>query len=327
MRLQINEYICVTVDHCLSNTTSSSGLKLCHDFVLSSLRTSCSRECHGWIVKKIRSIHSSFVLLGLSLWLRRKRRKLTLCFFVYLTFPRDIFRSHTPMYQCVKSGTTRVPFGSSDAFLAISFFLEQQSFFVSSILGSLRSASQNNVSTRHFSKATRQRVKYDSIDFVKKLGTDTKLDTCISKRVFSTQHFHKAACKDWWLAGKKKPSLKKDLKQISLLLTGVRLSKMKISFVAISALSLAIANAQNNSVRRRLSFEKVAGYSPGSQVCWCSGWYLLLWWFICMQIWQILSNQVTDHCAIDLDQAALETELAKGKCRFDLDNWAASSLD
>ncbi|KAL3935359.1 MAG: hypothetical protein SGBAC_009103 [Bacillariaceae sp.] len=61
---------------------------------------------------------------------------------------------------------------------------------------------------------------------------------------------------------------------------------MKISLLAISALSLASAESQGASLRRRLSWEKIAGYAPGSQV--------------------------TDHCAIDLDQAAIEAELAKG---------------
>jgi hypothetical protein len=40
---------------------------------------------------------------------------------------------------------------------------------------------------------------------------------------------------------------------------------MRSSILAISALSLA--NAESTlSLRRRLSFEKVAGYAPGSQV-------------------------------------------------------------
>ncbi|CAJ1948943.1 unnamed protein product [Cylindrotheca closterium] len=58
---------------------------------------------------------------------------------------------------------------------------------------------------------------------------------------------------------------------------------MKFSLFAVSVLPYLV-NADNNSVRR-LSFEKIAGYAPGSQV--------------------------TDHCAIDLDQQAIEFELAK----------------
>jgi hypothetical protein len=58
---------------------------------------------------------------------------------------------------------------------------------------------------------------------------------------------------------------------------------------ALIASSLAIVEGSNNAaarwsnLRRHLSFEKVAGYSPGSQV--------------------------TDHCAIDLDQKAIEAQL------------------
>jgi len=59
---------------------------------------------------------------------------------------------------------------------------------------------------------------------------------------------------------------------------------MKFVLIALSALSLA--NAESTAaLHRRLSFEKIAGYYPGSQV--------------------------TDHCAIDRDQAAIEVELAK----------------
>jgi len=62
---------------------------------------------------------------------------------------------------------------------------------------------------------------------------------------------------------------------------------MKFTIFALSALSLVSADnirAANDS--RRLSFEQIAGYAPGSQV--------------------------TDHCALDLDQRAMESELAKG---------------
>jgi hypothetical protein len=59
---------------------------------------------------------------------------------------------------------------------------------------------------------------------------------------------------------------------------------MKFILFALSALSLANAESKS-AVHRRLSYEKIAGYSPGSQV--------------------------TDHCAIDRDQAAIEVELAK----------------
>ncbi|CAJ1948867.1 unnamed protein product [Cylindrotheca closterium] len=59
---------------------------------------------------------------------------------------------------------------------------------------------------------------------------------------------------------------------------------MKLSLLAVSSLSMTSASL-TDSLRRRLSFEKIAGYAPGTQV--------------------------TDHCAIDLDQAAIETELAK----------------
>lgn len=59
--------------------------------------------------------------------------------------------------------------------------------------------------------------------------------------------------------------------------------------LAIVATTLAVAAEASattkwNNVRRRLSFEKIAGYKPDSQV--------------------------TDHCAIDRDQAAIETLLA-----------------
>ncbi|CAJ1948871.1 unnamed protein product [Cylindrotheca closterium] len=59
---------------------------------------------------------------------------------------------------------------------------------------------------------------------------------------------------------------------------------MKSSLVALTALSLANGNT-SDSLRRRLSFEKIAGYAP--------------------------ATQVTDHCAIDLDQQAIELELVK----------------
>jgi hypothetical protein len=55
---------------------------------------------------------------------------------------------------------------------------------------------------------------------------------------------------------------------------------MKFSVLCLSALSLVAADNV-----RRLSFESVAGYAPGSQV--------------------------TDHCALDLDQKAMESELSK----------------
>jgi len=54
---------------------------------------------------------------------------------------------------------------------------------------------------------------------------------------------------------------------------------MKLA-IALLASALATSDAAN----RKLSFEKVAGYEPGSQV--------------------------TDHCAIDLDQKAMESQLA-----------------
>jgi len=60
---------------------------------------------------------------------------------------------------------------------------------------------------------------------------------------------------------------------------------MKFSLLTLAVLSLVNADNVRSTESRRLSFEKVAGYTPGSQV--------------------------TDHCAIDLDQAAIETELAK----------------
>jgi len=64
---------------------------------------------------------------------------------------------------------------------------------------------------------------------------------------------------------------------------------MKLS-IAVFATSLAITNAGSaekwNNLRRKLSFEKIAGYKPESQV--------------------------TDHCAIDLDQKAIEEQLALG---------------
>eukprot|EP00984_Skeletonema_dohrnii_P004219 scaffold1490_cov121-Skeletonema_dohrnii-CCMP3373.AAC.2 len=60
---------------------------------------------------------------------------------------------------------------------------------------------------------------------------------------------------------------------------------MKLS-ISLLAASLATAEAGVwGNLRRRLSFEKVATYSPGSQV--------------------------TDHCAIDRDQRAIEVELAR----------------
>ncbi|CAJ1948865.1 unnamed protein product [Cylindrotheca closterium] len=59
---------------------------------------------------------------------------------------------------------------------------------------------------------------------------------------------------------------------------------MKFSLLALASLSLANAGV-SDSLRRRLSFEKIAGYSPGTQV--------------------------TDHCAIDLDQNLIEIELSK----------------
>jgi len=64
---------------------------------------------------------------------------------------------------------------------------------------------------------------------------------------------------------------------------------MKLSLTLLAA-SVAAAHADSESsasrwasLRRRLSFDKVAGYEPGSQV--------------------------TDHCAIDLDQKAIEDQL------------------
>eukprot|EP00569_Conticribra_weissflogii_P009444 CAMPEP_0171358864 /NCGR_PEP_ID=MMETSP0879-20121228/261_1 /TAXON_ID=67004 /ORGANISM="Thalassiosira weissflogii, Strain CCMP1336" /LENGTH=553 /DNA_ID=CAMNT_0011864979 /DNA_START=241 /DNA_END=1902 /DNA_ORIENTATION=- len=59
------------------------------------------------------------------------------------------------------------------------------------------------------------------------------------------------------------------------------------SLVAATTLTTVDASASSkwSNLRRYLSYEKVAGYAPGSQV--------------------------TDHCAIDRDQAALEAELAK----------------
>jgi len=58
---------------------------------------------------------------------------------------------------------------------------------------------------------------------------------------------------------------------------------------ALLAMSLAAAEAVGSdsrmaNLRRKLSFQKIAGYNPGSQV--------------------------TDHCAIDLDQAAIESQLS-----------------
>jgi len=66
---------------------------------------------------------------------------------------------------------------------------------------------------------------------------------------------------------------------------------MKLS-IALLATTLAVAEASSDSaasglaatLRRRLSFSKIAGYTPGSQV--------------------------TDHCAIDLDQKAIEAQLS-----------------
>mmetsp|Transcript_17593 Transcript_17593/g.31030 ORF Transcript_17593/g.31030 Transcript_17593/m.31030 type:complete len:551 (-) Transcript_17593:84-1736(-) len=62
---------------------------------------------------------------------------------------------------------------------------------------------------------------------------------------------------------------------------------MKLS-IALLVTTLAAAEASGSSkwanLRRRLSFEKVAGYMPGSQV--------------------------TDHCAIDLDQKAMEAQIS-----------------
>jgi len=61
---------------------------------------------------------------------------------------------------------------------------------------------------------------------------------------------------------------------------------MKFTVLALSALSLVSAdNVRAANESRRLSFESIAGYAPGSQV--------------------------TDHCAIDADQKAMETELSK----------------
>ena len=63
-----------------------------------------------------------------------------------------------------------------------------------------------------------------------------------------------------------------------------------MKFVVHLHLAVALAAADGDgaarwsSLRRRLSYEKIAGYAPGSQV--------------------------TDHCAIDLDQDALEARLA-----------------
>mmetsp|Transcript_20680 Transcript_20680/g.43807 ORF Transcript_20680/g.43807 Transcript_20680/m.43807 type:complete len:555 (+) Transcript_20680:69-1733(+) len=65
--------------------------------------------------------------------------------------------------------------------------------------------------------------------------------------------------------------------------------KFSTASLATAAAVLATVNAssklRSTNVRRYLSYEKVAGYAPGSQV--------------------------TDHCAIDRDQAAIEAELAK----------------
>jgi len=63
---------------------------------------------------------------------------------------------------------------------------------------------------------------------------------------------------------------------------------MKLPLIVIAS-TIVASNAGAASrwanLRRQLSYEKIAGYAPGSQV--------------------------TDHCAIDLDQAAIEAELAK----------------
>jgi len=59
---------------------------------------------------------------------------------------------------------------------------------------------------------------------------------------------------------------------------------MNIAVLALCALTMANAKI-SESVRRRLSYAQIAGYSPNSQV--------------------------TDHCAIDLDQAAMEGYLAQ----------------
>lgn len=60
---------------------------------------------------------------------------------------------------------------------------------------------------------------------------------------------------------------------------------MKLSLAILtSAMAVADANQKWANLRRKLSYEKVAGYNPGSQV--------------------------TDHCAIDLDQQAIEAQLA-----------------
>jgi hypothetical protein len=62
--------------------------------------------------------------------------------------------------------------------------------------------------------------------------------------------------------------------------------KVTVPLVASSVAVVQAGDAASNfaNVRRRLSYEKIAGYKPGSQV--------------------------TDHCAIDLDQKALESQLA-----------------
>merc|ERR1719162_1055214 len=59
---------------------------------------------------------------------------------------------------------------------------------------------------------------------------------------------------------------------------------MKLSF-ALLASTLAVADASGSAgVHRQLSYQKVAGYSPASQV--------------------------TDHCAVDLDQNAIVAQVA-----------------
>eukprot|EP00980_Cylindrotheca_fusiformis_P025157 scaffold13207_cov143-Cylindrotheca_fusiformis.AAC.10 len=62
---------------------------------------------------------------------------------------------------------------------------------------------------------------------------------------------------------------------------------MKVTIFTLAALATAHAESASAALRRRrLDYEKVAGYLPGSQV--------------------------TDHCSIDLDQKAIEDQLADG---------------
>lgn len=45
---------------------------------------------------------------------------------------------------------------------------------------------------------------------------------------------------------------------------------MKLSLAIALTLSTVVDGSSWNNLRRRLSYEKVAGYNPGSQVCNCS---------------------------------------------------------